>query len=357
MTDGAPERAAVLDRPLLPARTRRNRPRNWLIAAGLILLVAGAWFSVATVDPESNTDLLNLLRLTADEIARLRWQFLLIVVALAVLHYVATAVAARAASGLSLRMRELFLVQLAAAAANRLTPGGLGGSALTARYFNRRGMDLPAAIGAVSALAVLSALSNFLVLCAVVGIGSWLGLHGSGKEIHTLLSHVTGLLGQARSPWLWLAVPVAVALVLGVLQVVRRRSGRRLDWARMLVPVRELGREPYRLLTLVLASGCTTLILGFAFVATTVMVPGQAPTVGVGTLLLAFMLGSAAGSAIPIPAGLGSSEAAYIAVLLSVNVPGTQAVEEVLIFRLLTFWIPAAVGVLAIGYLRRRRAV
>jgi uncharacterized membrane protein YbhN (UPF0104 family) len=69
------------------------------------------------------------------------------------------------------------------------------------------------------------------------------------------------------------------------------------------------------------------------------------------------MLGSAAGSAVPVPAGLGSTEAALIAVLISVHVPAPHAVEEVLIFRLLTFWTPAAVGILATHTLRRRRAI
>jgi uncharacterized membrane protein YbhN (UPF0104 family) len=125
----------------------------------------------------------------------------------------------------------------------------------------------------------------------------------------------------------------------------------------MVVPVRALLRRPRALATLLVASGSTTLILGCAFVATTVMVPGPHPAAGIGTLLVAFMLGAAAGSAVPIPAGLGSTEAALVAVLLSVHVPAAQAVEEVLIFRLITFWSPAAVGVLASRYLYRRAAI
>ncbi|HET9117473.1 MAG TPA: lysylphosphatidylglycerol synthase domain-containing protein, partial [Pseudonocardiaceae bacterium] len=74
-------------------------------------------------------------------------------------------------------------------------------------------------------------------------------------------------------------------------------------------------------------------------------------------LLIAFMLGAAAGSAVPVPAGLGSTEAALIAVLISVHIPAQHAVEEVLIFRLLTFWAPAAVGILATRVLYRSRAL
>jgi uncharacterized membrane protein YbhN (UPF0104 family) len=60
---------------------------------------------------------------------------------------------------------------------------------------------------------------------------------------------------------------------------------------------------------------------------------------------------------VPLPAGLGGSEAAYVAVLISVQVPAAHAVEEVLLFRVLTFWAPAAIGVVATRYLYRRKAI
>jgi uncharacterized membrane protein YbhN (UPF0104 family) len=361
VTGGAPTEPTVSIRPPDPGQAGkppwRRRPSRWFIALALLLLLAAAWFSVASVDADSGTGLLALARLTLDSAGRLRWPFFVVVLVLAGLHYVATALAARAASGLALPMGEILLVQLAAAAANRITPAGVGGSALTARYFTRRGLDLPSAVGAVTVLAVLSAVSNVVALCLVVLIASLFGLHGSGREVHQLLNHITGLLGPVRSPWLWLAVPVLLALALAAALVVRRRAGGVMRWSNILTPIQNLRRHPRRLATLFAASGCTTVILGTAFVATTAMVPGPGPAVGFGALFLAYMLGSAAGSAVPVPAGLGSSEAAFIAVLLSVNIPATQAVEEVIIFRILTFWLPAAVGVLATGYLRRRRAI
>jgi uncharacterized membrane protein YbhN (UPF0104 family) len=39
------------------------------------------------------------------------------------------------------------------------------------------------------------------------------------------------------------------------------------------------------------------------------------------------------------------------------TVPASHAVEEVLIFRVLTFWLPAALGALATRPLNRRRAL
>jgi uncharacterized protein (TIRG00374 family) len=69
------------------------------------------------------------------------------------------------------------------------------------------------------------------------------------------------------------------------------------------------------------------------------------------------MIGAAAGSSVPVPAGLGSTEAALIGVLMAAHVPAGHAMQQVLIFRLITFWAPAIVGVFTTRYLYRRRAI
>jgi uncharacterized membrane protein YbhN (UPF0104 family) len=69
------------------------------------------------------------------------------------------------------------------------------------------------------------------------------------------------------------------------------------------------------------------------------------------------MIGAAAGSAVPVPAGLGSTETALVAILIAAHVATGRAVEAVLIFRVVTFWLPAALGVLAMRRLNRRRAL
>jgi uncharacterized membrane protein YbhN (UPF0104 family) len=246
--------------------------------------------TAATVDTDSGHDLLGLTRKVGGDIAVLRWQYAAVVVVLAGLHYLATALAAKAAAGLPLRLGETVLVQLSAAAANRITPAGLGGSALTARFFARRGMDATAAIGAVSALAVLGALADLIVVCGLVLAGAWLGIGGGSSELNLLYTHMRHL-------------------------------------------------------------------LGIAFVASTAMVPGTHPSVPFAGLLVAFMIGAAAGSAVPVPAGLGSTEAALVAVLMSAKVPASHAVEVVMIYRLITFWAPAVVGVFASRRLYRLAAL
>jgi uncharacterized membrane protein YbhN (UPF0104 family) len=273
------------------------------------------------------------------------------------LHYVATAIAARSAAGIPLPLGETLLVQLAAAAANRLTPAGVGGAAVTVRYFTRRGLRLPGALGAVAALSVLGAVADLIVLSILVLGGRWLGLSGGPQEIKLLATHLTHLVAPLASPWLW-AGAIAVTTGLAVIWIRSGRAGHtRSRLKQFWTPVGCLLRRPSSLTTLVIASGATTLILGFAFIASTAMVPGPRPHTSLGALLIGFMIGAAAGSAVPVPAGLGSTEAALVAILVEVQVPASHAVEEVLIFRVLTFWLPAAFGLLATRRLNRLRAL
>ena len=66
-----------------------------------------------------------------------------------------------------------------------------------------------------------------------------------------------------------------------------------------------------------------------------------------------YLTGSTLGSIIPTPGGLGTVEAALTAGLTAAGVPGAVAVSAVLLFRLLTFWLPVPVGWVAMRYLER----
>ena len=59
-------------------------------------------------------------------------------------------------------------------------------------------------------------------------------------------------------------------------------------------------------------------------------------------------------SVVPTPGGLGAVEAALSAGLTAAGLAGTTAVSAVLLFRTLTFWLPVAVGWVALHNLQRR---
>ena len=85
--------------------------------------------------------------------------------------------------------------------------------------------------------------------------------------------------------------------------------------------------------------------------------PGPRPAASIGALMIGFMIAAAASNSLPIPAGLGATEAALIAVLVLAHVPAAQAFEEVMIFRVITFWTPALLGLAVARRLRRAEAL
>jgi uncharacterized membrane protein YbhN (UPF0104 family) len=348
----------VTDQPVLCELPEAVRPR-WVsrsvIGIALAILTAAALVSVQALDSDAGDNLLDLLSAVGRDLGHLRWQFMPIVLVLAVAHYAAATVAARAVSGVPLRWRETFLAQLAASAANRVTPAGIGGAALTARFFTRRGQTAIASIGAVVALSVLGGLADVAVLAALILVAPTLGLGGAGGELSVLTAKLTGWFAPLRSPWM-LGALIAAVIALALMRQSRRVALMRAVgnlWA----PIRALRGRPLAVLAMVWAACATNLVLGFAFIATIVMVPGPQPHVAAGALLIGFMVAAAAGNALPIPAGGGSTEAALVAVLIESGVPATHSVEAVVIFRLITFWAPAGAGVFAARSLRRAHAL
>lgn len=338
------------------AAALRRHPRAVTVAV-VAVVVTGFLISGATADSDTGADIAASLAAAGRLLRRLSWAPLALVIGLAVLHYVAAAAAARAAACVKTPFGETMLVQLSASTANRLTPAGVGGSAVIARYFARRaGLAASAAIGAVAALTVLGGLADLGAFVALALGGRFVGLGGGPAEVRSLFRKIDAMLKTSQSPWVLIGAALVGATIVAV--VWRRRHGR--PDARIsgfLAPLGLLARRPLSLLTLLGASAGTTLILAFAFAATTSALPGHRPDVSVGGLVIGFMVGAAASNSVPIPAGLGATETALIGVLVAADVPTAEAFDEVMIFRLITFWLPALLGIVAARRLRNAGAL
>jgi uncharacterized membrane protein YbhN (UPF0104 family) len=80
-------------------------------------------------------------------------------------------------------------------------------------------------------------------------------------------------------------------------------------------------------------------------------------TVPIASIAVVYLTGSALGSILPTPGGLGGVEAALTAGLTAAGLPGAVAVSAVLLFRLLTFWLPVPIGWAALSYLERQQVL
>ncbi len=362
------------DEEKTPAPRTLRWPVSWRLGPWRVAFAAAVLCLTAGVLGEPVADELDLAELghslaavvSATHLGAIsrsvRVPYLPVLATLAVLHYVAAAAAVRAVAGLRGRAGEIGLVQLAAAAANRITPVGLGAGAVNVRYLCRRGSSPAQAIGAVAALGVLGAAADLVVTLAV-----WLADQGKSASSRS----ATGLLrlrlahalrGFSPAPLLRPVVLVVLAgLLLGLWQLRRTRTSTAARSRRLTESARQaaalalaLRRRPMALLVLMVSSGATTAILAVAFVVSVHAVAGGHATTGITTLLLLFLVSSAAASSVPTPAGIGATEGALVAVLLLAHDTTAHALQAVILFRLVTFWAPVPLGLLAARALRRR---
>jgi uncharacterized membrane protein YbhN (UPF0104 family) len=369
--DGATEDVSVGGAGVPPSRGWHHwlrvlrlskRQRWWLL--GLVAAAAVIVIGTPIADGDTASDLWRSLDATAQNLGQMPWQIAPVLVVISLLHYLAAAIALRAASGRPLPLRESVWVQFAAAAANRFTPAGIGGAAVNARFLTRLGLPMVQSVGTVAILGGLGAIADFLIFVGLVVAGKWVGISGGSHELTALGSKLKAplrILGGLPSPLLpTIASVVAFAIIFVLWQRIRtRRKARAAEdgsasrlyglW-HMLV---ELGRSPTRMLTLLTASAATTMLLASGF-AISALAVSPTPSLGFGSLFIGYLIGGAVGTAVPAPAAVGSTEAALVAVLITAHVPAGSALSTVLLFRLITFWTPAVLGLFAIRHLRRR---
>jgi uncharacterized membrane protein YbhN (UPF0104 family) len=315
--------AAAPGEDAAPVRLERVRPRTIVT---LIASLIAAYFLLGQL---GRVNLISTLR-SAD------WHWTLLALALSAVTYLGAALALSGYVPDRLRFRPLVLAQLAGSFVTLVTPAAVGGAALNIRYLQRRRM--PAAVAAASV--GLSQVVAFVLHILLI----------------VVFAAITGSQGHSLQPPNWVYFVIAGLIVI-VLAVVAIPAGRRLIRAR-LAPV--LGQVLPRLLAVVqqprkLAEGIGgALLLDGAYIlclaACIQALGGSAP---LASIALVYLTGSALGSAVPTPGGLGAVEAALSAGLTAAGLPGATAVSAVLLFRTITFWLPVPVGWGAFNYLER----
>ena len=315
--------AAAPGEDAAPVRLERVRPRT--IVTLIASLIAG-YFLLGQL---GRVNLISTLR-SAD------WHWTLLALALSGVTYLGAALALSGYVPDRLRFRPLALAQLAGSFVTLVTPAAVGGAALNIRYLQRR--RVPAAVAAASV--GLSQVVAFVLHILLI----------------VVFAAITGSQGHSLQPPNWVYFVIAGLIVI-VLAVVAIPAGRRLIRAR-LAPV--LGQVLPRLLAVVqqprkLAKGIGGALLldGAYILCLAACIQALGGSASLASIALVYLTGSALGSAVPTPGGLGAVEAALSAGLTAAGLPGSTAVSAVLLFRTLTFWLPVPVGWGAFNYLER----
>lgn len=277
-----------------------------------------------------------------------KWSAILIAVGAVGASYGCSAVALSAAAGRRLPFGRTLLVQFAAAAANRLTPGGVGGVAVNARYL--RTQELPS--GDVVAALSLSAMAHIAI--ATVGILAMGPAMAKLPLAHSLL--------RTRIHGVPVIVAVLVAVLLVVWPLARAARSRLPVGGRMLETIRDArtalssaSRQPKRLALLLGATAGVKATNLLALLAATWAFDGD---IADWRIAVVYLVGVPVAEAIPTPGGIGGVDAVLVAGLARIGTSTAGAViAAVLVFRLLTFWAPIVPGMISASLLRRQHAL
>lgn len=242
---------------------------------------------------------------------------------------------------------------------NAVTPFGQAGGDPPAAAVIGRGFDADfetglAAVGAASVANRLAAVvlgvaatvvavadgtlpapSNRSVpIAAAAGVVGIVGAVLAWRHRHTLVRTVTRVLAGLLAP---------LARLPRVEPPGARRLGERGD--RFLDAVGRLATDPARLAALLAFGALGHLLVAAALWVAVGVVTQPAPL----PVVVAATLAAKAGGVTPTPGGTGGVEAILTGVLVAGGVAAAPAGVAVLLYRAVAFWLPAAVGTLAVG--------
>ncbi len=237
-----------------------------------------------------------------------------------------------------LRLSESVQVTLGGAAATRLLPtGGVGGAALTVWAFRRTGM---------TAREATRTLLGFLITLYSVFLAA---ITTSGALIALGLAHGNGPLALSAVPAAAAALGIAGSLALGA-RSSRPGSARLLAAADVFGEAVRDALGHVRALDPRLLGAVAWWTFDGAVLWAMLHAFGAPPPLAV--VVLAYFVGQV-GNTIPVP---GAVSGGMVGILVAFAVPADLALVSVLAYRAVAIWLPAPIGLVALGSLRKTMA-
>jgi glycosyltransferase 2 family protein len=264
------------------------------------------------------------------ELRHANWWWGLLGLAVSALTYVGAAGALWACADGTVSFVRLAIVQVANTFAATTTPAGVGGLALSTRFLQKGGLT---AMRATAAVALQQSVQVIVHLALLI-------LFSAAAGASTDIEHFV-----PRATMLYLIAGVALGIVGTFLFVPRLRKWLatevRPKLAEVITDLVKLAGEPKRLGLILLGCAGTTLGAALALWSSVEAFGGGTTFV---TVTVVTMVGGTLASAAPTPGGVGAVEAALIGGLAAFGVPAAVGVPSVLLYRILTCWLPVFVG-------------
>ncbi|MEU6469211.1 lysylphosphatidylglycerol synthase domain-containing protein [Streptomyces massasporeus] len=317
--------------PVEPARLERVRPRT------LISFIAGAIGAYFLLTQLTHIEFGPL-------IANAEWGWVAAAVLFSMCSYVAAAMALLGFVPERVPFLRTVAAQVAGSFVKIVAPAAVGGVALNTRFLQRAGVRPGLAVASVGASQLFGLGCHILMLLAfgyLTGTEKTPSLSPSRTVIAGLLTVAVLVLVVTSVPFLRKFVVTRVrSLFAGVVP-------------RML----DVLQRPQKLVTgiggMLLLTACFVMCLDASIRA----FGDESTSISIASVAVVFLAGNALGSAAPTPGGVGAVEATLTVGLIAVGLPKEVAAPAVLLFRLLTLWLPVLPGWLAFNHLSRKQAL
>ncbi|MDG9716659.1 lysylphosphatidylglycerol synthase domain-containing protein [Streptomyces sp. DH24] len=317
--------------PVEPARLERVRPRT------LISFIAGAIGAYFLLTQLTHIEFGPL-------IANAEWGWVAAAVLFSAASYFAAAMALLGFVPERVPFVRTVAAQVAGSFVKIVAPAAVGGVALNTRFLQRAGVRPGLAVASVGASQLFGLGCHILMLLAfgyLTGTEKTPSLSPSRTVIGGLLTVAVLVLVVTSVPFLRKFVVTRVrSLFAGVVP-------------RML----DVLQRPQKLVTgiggMLLLTACFVMCLDASIRA----FGDETTSISIAGVAVVFLAGNALGSAAPTPGGVGAVEATLTVGLIAVGLPKEVAAPAVLLFRLLTLWLPVLPGWLAFNHLTRKGAL
>lgn len=316
--------------PVEPARLERIRPRT------LVSFIAGAFGAYFLLTQLAHVDFGTI-------IGEADWGWVGAALAFSALTYFAAAMSLLGFVPERVSFLRTVVAQVAGSFVKLVAPAAVGGVALNTRFLQRAGVRPGLAVASVGASQLFGLASHILLLLA---FGYLTGTEKT-PEMTPSRTVIAGLLTVAVLVLVVTAVPFLRKFV-----VTRVRA----LFAGVVPRMLDVLQRPQKLMTgiggMLLLTGCFVMCLDASIRAF-----GGGEALSYASIAVVFLAGNALGSAAPTPGGIGAVETTLTLGLIAAGLDKEVAISAVLLFRLMTFWLPVLPGWISFNFLTRKEAI
>jgi uncharacterized membrane protein YbhN (UPF0104 family) len=315
--------------PVQPARLERIRPRT------LVSFIAGALAAYFLLTQLTHVRFHQV-------VGEADWTWVALALGFSLLTYVGAAMSLLGFVPEKVSFVRTVVAQIAGDFVKLVTPAAVGGVALNTRFLQRAGVRPGHAVASVGA-SQLFGMGAHILLLLVFG-------YLTGTE------HTPNL-SPSRAVIAGLLTAAVLVLIVTAVPALRKFAVERIRslFAGVVPRMLDVVQRPQKLVTGF--GGMLLLTLAYVLCLDASVRAFGYDDLSYATVAVVFLAGNALGSAAPTPGGLGAVEAALIAGLIAFGVPKEIATPAVLLFRLMTFWLPVLPGWLSFTQLSRKGAL